>query len=44
MGELKAGIASDSRVALRRRWRAVIRPKIATGQAYRHPVVALFGR
>jgi len=35
-GELKAGILRDSRVALRRRCRAVFRPKIATGQAYRH--------
>jgi hypothetical protein len=33
---LKAGIFSDSWAALRRRWRAVFRPKIATGQAYRH--------
>jgi hypothetical protein len=30
IGELKAGIVRDSRVALRRRLRAVIRPKIAT--------------
>jgi hypothetical protein len=29
------GIASDSLVALRRRWRADFRPKIATRQAYR---------
>src|SRR5271156_6673595 len=35
-GEVKAGIFSDSRVALRRRCRAVFRPKIATVQAYRH--------
>src|ERR1700722_13495387 len=34
-GALKAGIFSDSRAALRRRCRAVFRPKIATGQAYR---------
>lgn len=34
-GELKAGILSDSRAALRKRCRAVIRPKISTGQAYR---------
>jgi hypothetical protein len=33
---LKAGIFTDSRAALRRRWRAVFRPKIATAQAYRH--------
>ncbi len=35
-GALKAGILSDSRVALRRRWRAVFLPKIATGQDYRY--------
>jgi hypothetical protein len=35
-GALKAGIFSDSWAALRRRWRAVFRPKIATAQAYRH--------
>jgi hypothetical protein len=31
IGELKAGIVSDSRAALRRRWRAHIRPMIAAG-------------
>ena len=31
MGELNAGTVRDSRAALRRRWRAVFRPKIATG-------------
>src|ERR1700727_2038115 len=35
-GELKAGIFTDSRAALRRRCRAVFRPKTATRQAYRH--------
>ena len=34
-GELKVGIVRDSRVALRRRWRAVFRPKIVTCLAYR---------
>src|SRR5262249_62220876 len=42
-GELKVGIASDSLVALRRRWRAVFRPKIATGEAYR-PLPLEFAR
>src|ERR1700754_819702 len=34
-GERKAGIFNESSAARRRRGRAVFRPKIATGQAYR---------
>src|SRR5258708_7428338 len=37
IAELKVGNVRDSRVALRRRWRAVFRPKIPTGQAYWRP-------